>query len=250
VRTRQTHWAVTRRAWPMAALLVVAACGSTPAQSASTGPATIAPATATAVVSATAATPAPSTAPASPEAGTYRNAKSEWSAVDFTVTIPDGWTTENGHVYQKYADTPDQLRFYAFAPDTIYGDACKGSAGEHTRVGPSVEDLLTTLLEQRGPKVTGPTDTTVGGRPATRLDLAVPDGTDLKSCNLEGGGLQVWLSHAADGYLVLVPDGVASVYVVDADGTRQVFVTEHPPAMSDEDAADVQAILDSIRIGG
>jgi hypothetical protein len=40
------------------------------------------------------------------------------------------------------------------------------------------------------------------------------------------------------------------VYIVDVDGQRQVFVTQYLSTTSDEDRAELQAILDSIRIGG
>ena len=84
------------------------------------------------------------------------------------------------------------------------------------------------LLHQSGPKARGPIDTTLGGYPATRIDLAVPEGFDLKPCNVKDVGLQIWYSVPADKYFVLLPGGIMSVYIVDVDGQRQIFVT--PPA--------------------
>ena len=45
-----------------------------------------------------------------------------------------------------------------------------------------------------------------------------------------------------------MPGYTASVYVVDVDGERQVFLTQHGPAASDEDLRELQSMLDSIRI--
>ena len=114
-------------------------------------------------------------------------------------------------------------------------------------VGPSVDDLAAALLQQQGPLASGPIDATLGGYPATRIDLTVPDGFDLQPCNLEDIGLQVWYSAPADKYFVLLPGGIMSVHIVDADGQRQVFLTGGS-AGSDEDVRELQAILDSILI--
>ena len=63
-----------------------------------------------------------------------------------------------------------------------------------------------------------------------------------------GTGVQLWLSEP-DNYLMLDPEGVVSVYVVDVDGERAVFTTEYRPARtSSEDQAELQQVLDSIRI--
>ena len=179
--------------------------------------------------------------------GTYRVPKSEWSVRDLTVTFPAGWAVQYGHVYLKHADTDDELGFYAVPVDAIYEDACAGSNGKLVRVGPSVDDLAAALLEQRGPKVSEPVETTLAGYPATRIDLTVPADLDLKPCNLESIGLQIWYSAPADKYFVLLPDMVMSVYIVDVDGQRQVFLAGGSVA-SDEDVAQLQAILGSIRI--
>ena len=185
------------------------------------------------------------TAPIDP--GPYRIPSSEWSVVDFTVTFPEGWTVQDGARYLKNPDAPDGLGFETFVPDTFYSDACAGSAGEPMEVGLGVDDLAAALLKQRGPMASGPVDTTLGGYPATRIDLAVPKGFDLKPCNLPDA-LQIWFSHPADGYLVLFPDVTASVYIVDVDGQRQVFVTQHGSATSEVDLREMEAVLDSIRI--
>ena len=198
----------------------------------------------------TAPSPTPGAIPAGTaaiEPGTYRIPKSAWSVVDFTVTIPEGWTVQYGHTYLKHSDAPDELGFYAVVVDAIYADACEGD-GELMEVGPSVDDLAAALLQQPGPMASGPVDTTLGGYPASRIDLTVPERFDLKACRLGGLGLQIWYSPPADKYFVLLPDGIASVYIVNVDGQRQVFLTQYRSATSDEDLRELQAILDSIHI--
>lgn len=189
-----------------------------------------------------------STEPVALEAGTYQMPNSAWSSVDFAVTIPEGWTVQYGASFRKNPETNDGVGFEAFVPDTIYADACAGSGGEKLVVGPSADDLVAALLQQRGSKAGDAVETTLGGYPATRIDLTVPAGLDLEECSLEGAGLQIWFSHPADGYLVVFPDSIASVYIVDVDGRRQVFQTLHWSATSDEDVRELEAVLGSIVI--
>lgn len=179
------------------------------------------------------------------EPGTYHIPPSAWSDASFQVTLPEGWEAQYGG-FIKHSDQPEELVFSPFVVDAIYTDACEGE-GVLMDVGPSVDDLSGALLQQPGPKAGGPVDTTLGGHPTKRIDLMVPEGMDLKSCRLEGIGLQVWYSSSEKKYFVLLPDGTASVYVLDVDGQRQVFLTQHRSATSDEDLAELQAILASIQ---
>jgi hypothetical protein len=116
-------------------------------------------------------------------------------------------------------------------------------------VGPSVDDLAAALLQQPGPLASGPVATKLGGYPATRIDLTVPEGFVLDACNAAGIGLQIWYSPAADKNFVLAADGSTSVYILDVDGERQVFLVQRGDATSDEDLVELQAaVLDTIHI--
>ncbi len=186
--------------------------------------------------------------PVAVEPGTYQIPKSAWSVADFTVAFPKGWAVQYGHVYSKHTDTDEEFGFYAVVVDTIYADACAGSNGELIEVGPRVDDLAEALLHQQGPKTSGTVETKLGGYPATRIDLTVPKGFDLTGCNAADIGLQIWYSPPADKNFVLLRDGIATVYIVDVDGQRQVFQTQYGSATSDEDVRELQAVLDSINI--
>lgn len=184
------------------------------------------------------------------EPGSYRIPSSEWSAVDFTVTFPAGWTVQYGHVYHQNAERGETAEFYAIDLDEVYTDSCHGE-GIPREVGPGVDDLVTALLEQEGPVAGEPVETTLGGYPVTRIDLRVPKRLDLEDCRLADDGvlgLQLWYSAAADKYFVLRPGGTAHVYILDVDGERQVFVTQQI-SPTPADRTELQAVLDSIRIG-
>jgi hypothetical protein len=184
------------------------------------------------------------------DAGTYRIPRSAWSVADFTVTFGEGWTVQYGHVFHRPSDSPYGLEFYAVVPDAIYADGCQGMDGDLMQVGPSVDDFATALLAQPGATKGDPVATTLGGYPATRIDLAVPDGFDLEACSLGEIGLQIWYSPDADKYFVLLNDNPTSVYIVDVGGQRQVFIAGPVgPSTTSRDARELQSVLDSIRIG-
>ncbi|MFL6204227.1 MAG: hypothetical protein ACJ739_02670 [Acidimicrobiales bacterium] len=173
-----------------------------------------------------------------------------WSIVDYTITIPEGWNGHTGHYLSKHEDGDDELDTVGLYPvlvDEIFADPCPGEAGATVAVGPEVNDLVDALIAQPGPSKSEPVETTIGGLPATRVDLEIPEGADLTSCRL-APGLQIWFSEASDAYFVLMPGYTASIYAVDVDGERQVFLTQHGPEASDEDLRELQSMLDSIRI--
>ena len=176
-----------------------------------------------------------------------------WSIVDYTITIPEGWKGHTGHYLSKYEgfDETRGLSIYPVLVDEIYADPCEGERGPIEAAGPKVNDLVDALLAQRGTATTEPVQTTIGGLPATRIDLKVPKGADLRSCYLADfgpPGLQVWFSKPTQKYFVLMPGYTASIYVVNVDGKRQVFLTQHGPAASNEDLRELQSMLDSIHI--
>ena len=185
------------------------------------------------------------------EPGSYLVPSSPWSIADFTVTFPAGWTTQYGHVYASNVDTADEFGFYAVTVDEIFADSCDPENETTRAVGPGVDALYRALRRQAGgASVSAPVSTTLGGYPASRIDLEVPKRVDVAACRMAPAGLQIWYSAPADKYFVLLDDGASSVYVVDVDGRRLVFLTQVGDSTSAADRAELQAVLDSIRIEG
>lgn len=185
--------------------------------------------------------------PASLEAGTYRVVSGPWSIVEYTITVPEGWTGHSGWYLSKHedGDESDVLGVYPVLVDEVYADPCVGSGGTTVAVGPEVNDLVGALQAQPGTVTSEPVELTIGGLPATRIDLEIRESTDLSSCNTPG--LQIWFSEPSDKYFVLLPGNTARVFVVDVDGEPQVMLSWHGPATSDEDLGELQSVLDSIR---
>lgn len=181
------------------------------------------------------------------EPGTYLVPSSVWSAVDFTITFPEDWRVRDGN-FDSNGEQIDEIGIHPFVVDKIYAGACQGERGAQIDVGPGVDDLVDALLAQRGPAKTT-VQTTLGGYPATRVDLRVPDRLQSRNCfEGPGTGVQIWLNRP-DHYLYLHPQGLVSIYVVDVDGQRAVFTSQYQPAYtSPEDQAELQQVLDSITI--
>jgi len=171
--------------------------------------------------------------------------------------VPAGWDTALGTIIGKNQEdasgaghTPRAIGIEPFVLDRIRltADAC---IGPETLGKPqtSTSALVAGLRAQgSGPRVSDPVATTVGGLPATRMDLEYPASRPLSNCRLsentpglEKGVLQVW-----SDYFVLFPDEDASVYIVDVGGRTQMFVTRTARDASAADRAGLQAMLDSI----
>ena len=180
------------------------------------------------------------------EPGTYRIARDAWSVTDFSVTIPSGWVVTHGHIFSYSTDHPGAFGFYGVVVKDIFLDACHGEEVP-VKVGPGAEALIAALRKQAGPDVSAPVKTTLGGRPATRIDLRVPNDM-TPDCRMMGENLQVWYSAPADKYLVLIPDSVTTVYALDVDGSRQVFVAQRRSTTTIGNLSELQSVLDSLRI--
>ena len=238
-----------RRVWFLAAAVALAACAPQASQDTalSSTPTTV---PTTTVVVASSEWPTSGTV----EPGTYHIPPSAWNVAGFTMTMPEGWEIDPAippGVAKNY-DSEEEVSFYPVIVDAIYSDPCVGSAGgadELTKVGPSVDDLAQALLDQPHTVATGPVDTTLGSQPAKRIDLTVEDNPETATCNINlPGHLQIWHSTPVDKYFVLLGDGTASVYIVDVNGERQVFLTQHFFGTAAADLTQMQTIIDSIQI--
>jgi hypothetical protein len=181
-------------------------------------------------------------------AGTYLAPKGPSSTVAYSITFPAGWQLADGDEYGVNLGPDAEVSVLPFVVEEIFADACLGEEGHLRSVGPDPQELVTALLAQTGPIKSTPVETTLGGYPATRIDLRAPQSLQAQDCRLPRGlGFQLWMSQPND-YLVLDDTGVVSVYVVDVDGRRQVFATQYRSGTSQQRRAELQQVIDSIRI--
>jgi hypothetical protein len=185
--------------------------------------------------------------------GVYFKGPGASTPARFTFTMPAGWTSAYGIAY-KDRGGPAEMAFGDWIITNVYTDPCQwqGSLLDPA-VGPTVDDLAAALVAQKGRNATAPTDVTLGGYPAKRIELSLPE--DLDSATCDKGVIRAWLAPGEDaadwpaGQDFLPRSGQLNVvYIVDVDGARLVIDSWHMPGTSAANLAELQAIVDSIQI--
>jgi hypothetical protein len=130
----------------------------------------------------------------------------------------------------------------------VFSDAC-----HHTTlvdVGTTVDGLAAALAAQQGVVASGPTDVTVAGHPAKRVELTVPRDLDVATC--ENSRIRFWPGPGPDMTsgmcCIFGPGGTVVVDVADVESQRWVVVTRHGPKATADDLTSLDSLLASIRI--
>jgi hypothetical protein len=173
-----------------------------------------------------------------------------WSAGDFVLLGKNLPGSSDGF----------DLVFSPFLVGNVYTGGCnwRGTALVPT-LGPTVDDLATALSAQAGPGASPPTAVTVGGHPGKKVELSIPEGLEVTTCDSDGDFpiFGRW-TPADDPYAGTGQfSGAApwtfgngqhnTVYIVDVNGTRQVIDTMYLPGASAADRAELDQIVASIR---
>ena len=186
--------------------------------------------------------------------GTYLWGAGAANPADITFTMPAGWMSRYG-IPHKDRGGPGEIAVGNWIIANVYADPCQwqGSLLDPA-VGPTVDDLASALVTQKGRSATAPTDVTLGGYPAKRVELSIPADLDRATC--DGGVIRTWVAPGEDTALDnetenlgMHPGQLNLVYIVDVNGERLVIDTWHMPGTSAADMAELDAILASMRIG-
>ncbi len=234
------------------ALFLVSGCGLPSATPASASTGTSVPPQATPSVSAVASSSPTSYEEIEPgtalAAGTYVlhyasiGGAQQFPTLAITFTVPDGWD----RVLIDGAVWGDGMRVVFAVVDNLYVDPCEPNLGlRDPAVGPSVDDLATALGTVPGWEIIEADHDLYFGYPAVRLVLSGP--ADVTSCPQEVARLVHTLGFP--GFIEAVAGNERQeLWILEVNGARLVInavsTPENPPA----DAAELQAILDSIHI--
>ncbi len=130
----------------------------------------------------------------------------------------------------------------------LYKDPCHRNQGRlDPAVGRAVADLAAALASQPGIRSTTPTEVTLGGYPGRYVELRVDPPVAFADCDDDFFSAG-WITTGGDSVPVLDPGQVSGFWILDVAGTRLVVTTFHQPAASERDRAELQQVLDSIRI--
>jgi len=175
-----------------------------------------------------------------------------------TFTIPaTGWSAGDFVLVGKNLPGGSDVFDLFMLPtivENIYTDGCNwhGTALDPP-VGPTVDDLATALFVQAGPGASPPADVTVGGHPGKKVELSVPKGLDIATCEPDSpGGDGIFGRFVFSGGTATSPytfgnEQHDTMYIFDVDGTRQVIDAMYLPNASAADRAELDQIVASIR---
>ena len=179
-------------------------------------------------------------------AGTYVTSPFPAYPMRFTITFPAGWRAFNEFAFipdvGRSSDAPDGMAFGLFQIDGLYSDPCFAEGVSDVEVGTTVDDLAAALAEQTAYEVTRTSDVTLAGYAGKRVDLALPSDFGTSSCGHED--FVLWPgSPYAQG-----PGNLWHLWILDVDGMRVVIQSMDYAETPADQQAELQAIVDSIRI--
>ena len=113
-------------------------------------------------------------------------------------------------------------------------------------MGPTADDLATALVEQAAGNASAPTDVTVGGYPGKRVELSLPVGLDIATC--DGGEFFRWWDEVGGEKGGWPPHDQSNiVYILDVGDMRAVIDTLYTPDASEADLAEAEQLIASMR---
>jgi hypothetical protein len=164
-------------------------------------------------------------------------------SIRFTFSVPDGWAGFESAIWpatvQNLSPRGAGMSFDGGAP-WLYSDPCDAIRPPDIPVGPTVDDFASALADHPLLDVTNPVDVTLGGYSGKYVNLQVP--SDISACtdNL----YRPW----EPGIYAQGPSHRWHLWILDVDGVRAVVMTYDYPETSQQHRAELQAIVDSIRI--
>jgi hypothetical protein len=164
-----------------------------------------------------------------------------------TFSVPAGWQAEIPGPYAVFLSKPlgpAAVNFSIFSD--VDADPCHARGLLNPPPGPTVDDLSTALASLPGLVQAAPTEVTFGGYSGKQLTLTAP--ATFGQCILTADGTyEVWelpLGATND----LTPGEIDRVWILDVAGQRLVIDAPETPNETAQDSAEVQAVLDSIRL--
>jgi hypothetical protein len=215
-------------------------------------PASVAPSASPAPSPSEAAVAAPTLRPNALPPGPVRISGGPQGGVDpvLVVTVPaggSGWTTDGFALWKDYGPTGDEEGpgIIVWPMTGTFIDPCS----DHTLKEPApegVEDLIASLGNQPGISSGPPTDVTVSGYSGQYVETTIT--ADISTCGNGLDGFWLWASPNGDRRYVQDTGEINRMYAFDVDGTRFTFDVILPPATTDADRAEVDAMLETLEI--
>ena len=178
---------------------------------------------------------------APPQPGCVETASDD--AITFTFTVPEGWEGapfKSIWLADEMNAPPGGAGLSFSRGGSLYSDPCLSTSSPPTPdipVGPSVDEFADALAEHPLLDVTTPVDVTLDGYAGRYLELRTP--ADISGCD----PYLPW-----EPGLFSQPSRVWHLWILDVDGVRVVVTTTDYPGTAPDVQAELEGIVDSIRI--
>ena len=163
------------------------------------------------------------------------------ASITITFDAPASWERFEGiGVWVESNGPPEGAALLFYRGGALFNEPCltDEEAGADVPVGPTVDDLVTALVDHPSLDVTSPVDVTLAGYPGKYLDLQVPG--DISTCTTYR---PLDAHHYAQG-----PGQRWHMWVLDVDGVRVLVETNDFARTSAARLAEEQAIIRSLKI--
>ncbi len=162
----------------------------------------------------------------------------------FTVTVPDGWNAGGPWLSSGDNQPPSGAGTAFIRGAWLLTDPCKFGT-PWIPVGPTVADFVNAVAEHPILDTTAPVDVELGGYSGKYFELQAP--ADISMCDSEPGGPPQYRPWEP-GIYAQGPSHRWHQWVLDVDGVRVVVQSFDYPGTSADRRAELQAIVDSIKI--
>lgn len=193
---------------------------------------------------ASAATPEP-TPRAFPRAGVLTAGRHSMTreGVSFSIEVPEAGWTSNGDFLISRGVTAGEFIFWGNTPDGVYTDPCGHEQGPV--IGPSAAELAAAVAAIPGTElVSGPTEVTVGGRPAQHVAIRIPEDV---GCAAGEAGFQLWYDEETGGRYPTRLGDTIQTWIIDVDGALVWIDCETVANASARVEQEIQDIVNSIQ---
>ena len=166
--------------------------------------------------------------------------------IRFTMTVPDGWNAFGPWVMFESNQPPTGAGTAFIRGAWLLTDPCKFDS-PWIPVGPTVADFVNAVTNHPLLDTTTPVDVTLAGYSGKYLDLQVP--ADISKCEVEPGTSEPPIYRPWEpGIYAQGPGQRWHMWVLDVDGVRVVVQSFDYAGTSAAHRAELQAIVNSIRI--
>ena len=197
------------------------------------------------------ATTSPASSPTAEPSAAARDVDITYDAYPFrlTLTLPSGWDGNDGDfvVQKPYSgDPPRTLAIATWVVGNVYTDGCQWEGSLlNPPLGPTVEDLANAISGLEDRETTVPVDVVLDGFAGKELEMTIPD-IDFAGC--DNAEFRSWVDPTGIARFHQGPLEHSRILILDVDGTRVLIFGRNFPASSAADVAELDEIIDTIRI--